>query len=182
MKKHLYLVSLLWLLAGFSTTSQAQVNWYTPEVRRELGQEVSPNTPAIPPPFRTTEYKLKNCRVVTGTVSYFDTIATYAQGRLVDAIDFKPISGALIEVSHSCFGRDNFCQVKTAITDSCGFFRLGWVGCGGPMGGRANRPLQIKAAGYSLIKTQKVSFGGLAYLHIELVAANQLFIAHPPRR
>ena len=181
MKKQLYLVSLLWLLTGFSTTSQAQVNWYTPEVRRELGQEVSPNMPAIPPPFRTTEYKLKNYRVVTGTVSYFDTIATYAQGRLVDAASFKPIPGALIQVIHSCFGRDNLCQVKTAVTDSSGFFRLGWVGCGGPLGGRANRPLQITAAGYSLIKTQKVSFGGLAYLHIELAAAKRRVIARPPR-
>jgi len=137
--------------------------------------------PAMPP-FQTTEYKLKNCRVVAGTVAYFDTIATYAQGRLVDAASHEPIIGALIDVTHSCFGQNNLCQIKTAITDSCGFFRLGWVGCGGPLGGRTKRPLQIKAAGYSLIKTQKVSFGGLAYLHIELAAAKQRVIARPPRR
>lgn len=171
MTKQFYLMSLLWLLTGFFTISQAQINWYTPEVRRELGQEVAPNTPAIPPPFKTTEYRLKNCRIVAGTVAVFDTIATYAQGRLVDAASHKPIIGASIQVTHSCFRQDNICQIKTAATDSRGFFRLGWVGCGGPLGGRTNRPLQIKAAGYHLIKTQQVSFGGAAYLHIELTAA-----------
>ena len=181
MKKQLYLVSLLGLLTGFSTTSQAQANWYTSEVHKELGYEVIPNTPATPPPFRTTEYKLKDCRIVAGTVAVFDTVATYAQGRLVDAVSYKPITGALIQVTHSCFRQDNLCQVKTAITDGRGFFRLGWVGCGGALGGRANRPLQITAAGYSLIKTQKVSFGGLAYLHIELAAAKRRVIARPPR-
>ena len=165
-------MSLLLFLVGFPITSQAQINWYTPEVRRELGQEVAPNTSAIPPPFPTTEYKLKNCRIVAGTVALFDTIATYAQGRLVDAVSHNPITGASIQVTHSCFGQDNLCQLKTATTDSRGFFRLGWVGCGGPLGGQTNRPLQIKAAGYSLIKTQQVSFGGAAFLHIELAAAN----------
>ena len=168
--KRFYLTGLLLLLAGFYTATWAQVNWYTPEVRRELGQEVAPGTPAGPPPFQTEEYELKNCRIISGTVAFFDTIATYAQGRVIDATTHKPIKAALIQVSYSCFGQDNSCELKTASTNSQGFFRLGWVGCGGPAGGRANRLLQIKAVGYPLISTQQVNFGGGAYLHIELAA------------
>jgi hypothetical protein len=170
MKKALYLTSLAFFLAGCYTRSWAQANWYTPEVRKELGQESVPGTPAEAPPFRTEEYKLKNCRIVTGTVAVFDTIATYAQGRVVDAVSHEPIKAALIQVSYSCFGNETLCELKVASTNSEGFFRLGWVGCSGPHGGRSNRPLQIKAAGYPLIITQQVSFGGVAYLHIELAA------------
>ncbi|MFD1874388.1 hypothetical protein [Hymenobacter bucti] len=167
MKKPLYLISLV-LLTGCYSKSLAQANWYTSEVRKELGQKVVPGTPAEAPPFRTEEYKLKNCRIVSGAVAIFDTVATYAQGRVVDAISHKPVKGALIQVSYSCFGSEILCNLRTASTNSAGFFRLGWVGCGGPHGGRSNRPLQIKAVGYPLVSTQQVSFGGAAYLHIEL--------------
>lgn len=170
MKKILYLTSLALFLAGCYTKSWAQANWYTSEVRRELGQEAAPGTPAETPPFRTEEYNLKNCRIVSGTVAVFDTIATYAQGRVVDASSHKPIRAALIQVNYSCFGKETLCGLKTASTDSEGFFRLGWVGCSGPRGGRSKRPLQIKAVGYPLITTQQVSLGGAAYLHIELAA------------
>jgi hypothetical protein len=171
MKKTLYLISLTLLLVGCYNRSWAQAKWYTPEVRRELGEEVAPSTLAEAPPFRTEEYKLKNCRIVSGTVEVFDTIATYAQGRVVDAISHKPIKAALIQVSYSCFGNETLCESKTVSTNSEGFFRLGWVGCSGPHSGRSNRPLQIKAIGYPLIITQQVSFGGKAYLHIELAAS-----------
>jgi hypothetical protein len=154
MKRTLSLVSLALLLTGCYTRSWVQANWYTPEVRRELGQEVASSTPAEAPPFQTEEYKIKNCRIVSGTVAVFDTIATYAQGRVVDAISHKPIKAALIQVSYSCFGKETLCELKTASTNSEGFFRLVWVGCNGPHGGRSNRPLQIKAAGYPLIITQ----------------------------
>jgi hypothetical protein len=168
MLKQLY---LLVLFLSQVATSQAQANWYTPEVRKELGQEISANTSAIPPPFPTAEYKLKNCRVVAATVASFDTIATYAQGRLVDATSHKPIKAALIQASYTCFGEESRCETRTAITDSRGFFRLGWVGCSGPSGGRSNRPLKITAVGYPAISTAQVNFGGAAYLHIELAAA-----------
>jgi hypothetical protein len=160
---------LLLILVGRSVTSQAQANWYTPEVHKLLGYETVSDTPATPP-FQTTEYKLKNCRIVSGTVAVFDTIATYAQGRIVDAITHKPIKAALIQASYSCFGQESLCGIKTAITDSAGFFRLGWVGCAGPNSGHSNRPLKINAVGYPTISTTQVSFGGVAYLHIELAA------------
>ncbi len=170
MKKILYLTSLALSLAGCYSRSWAQTNWYTPEVRRELGQEVAPGTPAALPPFQTEEYKAKNCRIVSGTVAVFDTVATYAQGRVVDAISHKPIKAALIQVNYGCVGNETLCELKVASTNDEGFFRLGWVGCSGPHGGRSNRPLQIKAVGYPFIATQQVSFGGAAYLHIELAA------------
>jgi hypothetical protein len=168
MLKQFYFLLLFLIHAA---TSQAQANWYTAEVRKELGQEIVANTPALPPPFPTIEYKLKNCRVVAGTVAVFDTIATYAKGRSVDATTNKPIKAALIQAEYSCFGEESHCETKTAITDSRGFFRLGWVGCGGPSGGRSNRPLKIIAVGYPAISTTHVSFGGAAYLHIELFVA-----------
>lgn len=168
MKKQVYLTCLLLILAGYYSTSKAQTNWYTQEVSRELGYEVKRGTPAIPFPFQTWEYKLKNCRIVSGTVAVFDTVTTYAQGWVVNATTYKPVKAALVQVTYSCFGYENLCEVKTAIIDSEGFFRLGWVGCGGPSGGRTNRPLSVKAVGYQPIVTQQVDFGGAAYLHIEL--------------
>ncbi len=158
---------------AWAATSRAQVNWYTAEVRAELGHEVASNTPAIPPPYPAAEYKRKNCRIASTTVAFFDTIATYAQGRVVDAVSHQPIKAALIQVSSSCFGDESICETKVAITDSRGFFRLGWVGCSGPSGGRSNRPLKISAAGYPTISTTRVSFGGLAYLHIELATGTR---------
>lgn len=102
-------------------------------------------------------------------VARFDTIAAYAQGRVVDGRSYRPIRGARVEVTSSCPGHPGSCTVSTAVTDSAGFFRLGWVGCGGPERG-SNRPLRVWAAGYPALTTQQVSVGGLTYLHIELRA------------
>jgi hypothetical protein len=76
---------------------------------------------------------------------YFDTIATHAQGRIVDITTGKPIKGATIQTSYTCW---EGCDVKTSATNEVGFFRLGWVGCHGLKGPSANRPLLVQAAGY----------------------------------
>ncbi|WP_198074822.1 hypothetical protein [Hymenobacter negativus] len=97
----------------------------------------------------------------------FDTIATYAQGRIVDINTGKPIKAAVIQTRYSCW---EDCEVKSAAANEAGFFRLGWVGCHGPNGSRSNRPLLIRAVGYQTISTEVIEIGGGSYLHIELLA------------
>lgn len=148
-------------------TSCAQTNWYTPEVAGQLGIGAAADALARPSPFPTQQFKLPNCRIAAAQVALFDTVATYAQGRVVDGRSYRPIAGVTVEVVSRCF--DWPVTTQTAVTDSAGFFRLGWVGCGGPVP-RSNQLLRIQVAGYPLVATQAVSFGGLAYLHIELLA------------
>lgn len=100
-------------------------------------------------------------------MSVFDTTAAYAQGRIVDTTTGKSIKDATVQISYTCW---EGCDVKLASTNEAGFFRLGWVGCHGLKGPRANRPLMIQAAGYQSISTEAISFGGGTYLHIELTA------------
>ena len=111
--------------------------------------------------------RLGASRITPITMFYFDTIATYAQGRIVDIATGQPIQGATIQTSYTCW---EGCDVKTAVANEAGFFRLRWVGCHGLKSPIANLPLLIQAAGYQPINTEAVSFGGGAYLHIELAA------------
>lgn len=160
-------ILLLFLAVASPIACRAQTNWYTPEVAWQLQQELPANTPASPSPFRTTEFALSACRIRAAQIACFDTIASYAQGRVVNGQTYRPIRGATVEVTSSCYRFPNSCAIRTAVTDSAGFFRLGWVGCGGPEP-RQNRPLRIRAVGYPEVNTQQVGFGGQAYLHIEL--------------
>ena len=155
------IIALLLFRAG---PTKAQV-WLTPEVAREVGHEPCDKCKLGRGDEKTI--KVGAGRITPVTMSYFDTIATYAQGRVVDIVTGKPIKGAFIQTSYTCW---QGCDVKAAATDAAGFFRLGWVGCHGLKGARANRPLLIKALGYQPINTEAVSFGGGAYLHIELIA------------
>ena len=157
-----YIIIALLLFAA--SPGRAQL-WLTPEVAREVGREPCEKC-------KLGRGDEKPVRVGAGritpiTMFVFDTIAAYAQGRVVDIVTGKPINGAFIQTFYTCW-KD--CGVKALATNEAGFFRLGWVGCHGLKGGRSNRPLLVQAAGYQPISTEAVSFGGGAYLHIELAA------------
>ena len=152
----------LLLFGGVRAQAQHQ-RWYTREVSRELGRAPCDNCVLGRGDEKSVE--LGASRITAVTMFYFDTVATYARGRVVDKLTGKPIGGAVIQVSYTCWESG---EVKSVTTDQAGFFCLGWVGCHGLKGGRSNRPLQIRAAGYPPISTEAVNFGGGTYLHIEL--------------
>ena len=167
MKLRCLIYSTLGLLLA---NSQARAQkWFTSEVAKEIGRVPCSNCklgrgdekPVLLGPGRVTAVKM----------AAFDTIATYVQGRIVDAATGKPIKGAFIQTSYKCW---NGCDVKAAATNAAGFFRLGWVGCHGPKGTRTNRPLLIQAVGYQSIRTEAVAFSGDAYLHVELAAGQKM--------
>ncbi|MBJ6108253.1 hypothetical protein JAO73_04475 [Hymenobacter sp. BT523] len=150
----------LFLLGAVNARAQ---KWVTQEVVREMGYEMCTRCSIEGDGAKV--YALGNGRITPVTLAYFDTVATYAQGRVVDVATGKPIRGAVVQARYTC--RED-CGLKTAITNDRGFFRLGWVGCSGPEGGRSNRPLLIRAANYQTVNTAAVAFGAAAYLHIEL--------------
>jgi hypothetical protein len=154
---------ILLALVMFAASHARAQQWYTAEVAKEVKREWCEKCTL----GRGDDKPVKTGagRITPVTMFYFDTIATYSQGRVVDAITGKPIAGAFIQTRYSCW---EDCTVKAGATNKAGFFRLGWVGCHGLKGGRSNRPLLIRAAGYQTISTEAVSFGGGAYLHIEL--------------
>ncbi len=152
-------IFFLLLLAAGNTQAQ---KWYTAEVAREVGME--PCDKCVLGRGDEKPVRVGSGRITPVTMFVFDTIATYAQGRVVDITTGKPIKGALIQTQYTC--RED-CGLKTSITNAAGFFRLGWVGCNGP---GANRPLSIHAASYQTINTTAAEFGAGAYLHIELAA------------
>ena len=154
-------IFILLLLAAGNTQAQ---KWYTAEVAREVGMEPCDNCGISHGGETIKSVQVGNGRITPVTMFYFDTIATYAQGRVVDIVSGEPIKGVLIHTQYTCW---EDCGLKTAITNEAGFFRLGWVGCNGP---GSNRPLLIHAASYQTIKTTAVKFGAGAYLHIELAA------------
>ena len=155
-------------------TCRAQVNWFTPEVGQQLGIEVSPGRS---PGYVGNTQMVGQSRITSFTIAVFDTVATYVQGRVVNRRTGQPIAGAHLDITYRSLGM-GCCEHRGSTTDTKGFFRVGWVGTTGPAGGRDNRILQIQAAGYPSIQTQKIEFGGAAYLHIEL-ATNYPFTALP---
>ncbi len=158
-------IILLLLLFGIGIGNAQAQKWFTPEVASEVGREPCDN--CMLGRRESKLVKVGNGRITPVTMFYFDTIASYAQGIVVDMTTGKPIRGAIIQTRYSCW-KD--CDQKTAATNEAGFFRLGWIGCHGPKSGRSNRSLLIQTAGYPTINTEAVDFGGGAYLHIELVA------------
>lgn len=148
------------------TTGHARAQkWFTPDVAREVGQEPCDNCKLGLGDAKLV--KVGPSQITAVTMFFFDTIATYAQGRIVDVRTGQPIKDAFIQTSYTCW---KGCDVKAAATNEAGFFRLGWVGCHGPKDAKSNRPLMIKASGYQTISTEGIDFGGGAYLHIELAA------------
>lgn len=125
------------------------------------------------PDFDRKIYKLESCQVSAFRTAYFDTIATYAQGRVVDIITHRPLAGVKVQVKYS-HAFNNETQVTTVTSNEKGFFRLGWVGSSGPNGPQSNRWLAAMADGYEPVNTQKVEFGGDAYIHIELAEQKKL--------
>lgn len=156
-------VVVLLLYAG---QARAQ-KWFTSDVAKEVGQKPCGNANCVLGRGDERPIKIGPSQMTAVTMFVFDTIATYAQGRIVDITTGKPIAGASIQTSYTCW---EGCDVKKSATNEAGFFRLGWVGCHGPKGPRANRPLVIQVAGYQPISTEAISFGGGVYLHIELTA------------
>ena len=167
MRPFLSLWLLLLLAGGVSLPAQAQQSWFDTDVARQIGIETCAGCPAAN--YRSKAYKLGNCRISAFTLAYFDTTATYLQGRVVDLASGKPLAGAVVQVKFSTSCADG-CALKTGATDAKGFFRLGWVGCSGPGGGLSKRPLSVRLSGYHPVNTQEVEFGGSAYLHVELAA------------
>lgn len=164
--KHLRLLLLI-LGGSLHLTSQAQVRWYTPEVGKRIGVEVAPSSV---PTYPLRVYQLGSSRIAALQYAVFDTVATFVQGRVIDKRTGRPVAGASIQVSYRSLGF-GCCEYKAVTADKEGFFVAGWVGTSGPPGGQANRQLQVTAAGYPVVDTQQVAFGGAAYLHIELAAA-----------
>ncbi|MCI1188939.1 hypothetical protein MON38_16065 [Hymenobacter sp. DH14] len=156
------------ILVLLSLANQAQAQkWFTPDVAREVGVVPCGKANCILGRGDEKPVRIGEGQITAVTMFYFDTIATYAQGRIVNIVTGKPIKGALIQTSYTCW---EGCDVKMSATNEAGFFRLGWVGCHGLKGPRANRLLLIHAVGYQPINTEAISFGGGAYLHIELAA------------
>lgn len=152
MRRSGHIIVAFLLLTASHTRAQV---WLTPEVAREVGRE--PCDKCYLGRGNEKPVKVGAGQITPVTMFVFDTIATYAQGRVVDIRTGKPIRGVVIQTSYTCW---QGCDVKAAATDEAGFFRLGWVGCHGLKGPRANRPLLVKAAGYQSIRTDAVSFGG----------------------
>lgn len=158
------------LLFGGVNEARAQ-QWFTPEVAKEVGQE-----PCDGCSIGRRQYTIKagRGRITAATMFYFDTVANQAQGRIVDATSGKPIKGAVIQLEYSC--RES-CDSKVASANEAGFFRLGWIGCNGPVDdskiGRKNYPLLVQADGYQTMTTQNADFSSSTYLHIELIPVGQ---------
>ncbi|GAB3579860.1 carboxypeptidase-like regulatory domain-containing protein [Hymenobacter daeguensis] len=167
--RHPTCLVVAWLLLLASNRGQAQhQQWYTSEVAVETGHAPCDN--CMLGMGNDTLVETGSGQITAVTMFVFDTIATYAQGRIVDIATGKPIAGAVIQAQHACH---NGCDVKMAATNQAGFFRLGWVGCHGPKDWRSNRPLLILAPGYKSIRTEAVKFGGGAYLHVELAKVDK---------
>ena len=149
-------------LFGATSVHAQKPKWLTPEILHQMGIEMC--NPCFPAEAMQPITVGKG-RITAVTTAYFDTTATYAQGRVVDLATGKPIAGAIIQTRYTCW---EGCDVKTAATNKAGFFQLGWVGCRGISGPRSNRPLIIKAPGHQTVSTEAIGFGGKAYLHIEL--------------
>ena len=157
-----YIIIAVLLFAASHIKAQ---QWFTPDVAREVGREPCDNCKLGGGDEKPV--KVGPSQITAVTMFVFDTIATYAQGRVVDLGTGKPIKGALIQTSYTCW---KGCNVKVAATNEAGFFCLGWVGCHGVKDARSNRPLLVRVAGYQTISTEVIEFGGGAYLHIELAA------------
>ena len=153
-----YIILMLLSLAGHAYAQK----WVTTEVAEEVGQSPCKKCVLGNVGRDIIPVQIGKGRISPVTLTYFDTIATYAQGRIVDITTGRPIKGAVIQAQYTCMSD---CGVKTAAANEAGFFRLGWVGCNSS---HSNRPLFITAAGYQSIKTTEVKFGAAAYLHIEL--------------
>ena len=151
------------VLLSWAGHARAQ-KWVTTEVAEEVGQAPCKKCVLGNVGGEIIPVQVGKGRISPVTLTYFDTIATYAQGRIVDVITGKPIKGAVIQVQYTCM---TDCSVKTAAANEAGFFRLGWVGCNSS---HSNRSLLTTAVGYQSINTTAVRFGAAAYLHIELAA------------
>lgn len=149
----------------FTGLAQSKVNRFTPEVAQQLGIEFSPGRV---PDYPAKRYSLAQGKITAFRTAMFDTIATYAQGRVVDKRTRKPIAAVIIQMTFSCASNGGGSETKTVATNQAGFFRIGWVGCSGPEGRGSSQITCIRAAGYPLLKTRCPEFSGAAYLHIEL--------------
>ncbi len=167
---HRYLAHTIFVLLLFAAGQAQAQKWYTADVARELGMEPCEDCGIGRIREEINSVQVGSGRITPVTIAYFDTIACYAQGRVVDTTTGQPIKNAIIEVQFSCLEE---CDYKAAATNEFGFFRLGWIGCHGPKGNRANYPLLIRAIGYQTIDTEAVELGGSAYLHVELGVARQ---------
>lgn len=151
-------------MLGVQTAAQAQQGWFDADVAREIGIETCATCP--PPNYDIETYRSNGSAFHSVLVAYFDTTASWVNGRIVDRITHKPISGAIIQLRFGDFQPES-CDIKTAATDDKGFFRLGWVGNTGPYKS-ANRQLTIQAENYEPVITDQVNIGALMYLYIEL--------------
>ncbi|MBO2032585.1 hypothetical protein J4D99_14400 [Siccationidurans ginsengisoli] len=96
------------------------------------------------------------------TTSYFDTIATYVEGRVIDGATKKPISKAVIHVAYyDC--HSIALKTKEVVCDEKGIFKLGWVGCA------SARLLTVEALGFCTMQTGRVTMGGLSEVIAELL-------------
>jgi len=145
-----------------ATRAMAQQGWFGPEVAKEIGIETCATCP--PPRYPATTYQIEKYRIASITIALFDTTGTYVQGRVV-SVAGKPLAGAVVRVDY-CSNGSSRLETKTVTTNNQGFFRLGWVGSYGVAGPRSNHSLSVQSAGYQPLETQKVVFGGSAYLHI----------------
>ena len=112
-----HIIFLLLLLAAIQTQAQ---KWYTAEVALELGREPCEGCGIGRVREDINSVQVRNGRITPVTMFYFDTIATYAQGRVVDIATGKPIKNAFIQVRYSCW---DDCSVKAAASNETGFFQ-----------------------------------------------------------
>ena len=151
-------------MLGVQTVARAQQSWFDADVAHEMGIETCATCP--PPDYGIETYRSNNVAFHSVLVAYFDTTASWVNGRIVDLMTHKPISGAIIQLRFGDFQPES-CDVKTAATNDKGFFRLGWVGSAGAYKS-ANRQLTIQAENYEPVITDQVKIGALMYLYIEL--------------
>ncbi|GAB3637442.1 hypothetical protein GCM10027422_30320 [Hymenobacter arcticus] len=101
-------------------------------------------------------------KITAVTTAYFDTIATWVEGRIINSETKRPISKAAIHVAYyDCY--TIVLKTQEVLSDDSGFFRLGWVGC------HSARLLAVEAAGYCTMRTGKVDMGGESKVTVELM-------------
>ena len=158
-----FVCALFLCLWAVASRAQAPVGWFTPEVAREIGIETCCGHV---PSYTFENQRFGRGRISATTLAHFDTIATFAQGRVVDFETHQSVEGATVQAIYRA-AFSTVIETKTVVTDANGIFRLGWVGYSGPKGPKHPRLIMVKAGRYETVEAA-VPFGGSAYLHIGL--------------
>ena len=157
-------------LMSFSWKADAQQGWFTPAVAATMGIETCAICPA--PEFETTLSQVGSSTFYVKRLAVFDTIASFARGRIVDKRTHQSIKGARVLIQF-CSVSGTKVESKETLTDENGLFVIGWVGSRGTKGIQSNRLVAIQALGYENISSTAVAFGASAYLHVELASVRK---------